>query len=145
MSKQVTALTQRSTFAHWACEHVRFSDTDMLGHVNNGALTTYCETGRTQCVLRYLMQDGIEGKVFVMARLEIDFRQELHWPAQVDIGTGILTIGRSSFQVGQGLFVADACVASAISTLVVIDSAARRPLPIDDALRARMSELLIAL
>lgn len=118
-SRRSSALIRRSTFNHWASEQVRFSDTDMLGHVNNGALTIYCETGRTQCVLRHLMTDGVEGLVFVMARLEIDFRRELHWPAQVDIGTGILAIGRTSFQIGQGLFVADECVASATSTLVV--------------------------
>ena len=142
-SKRNNPIPLRSAFSRWVSEQVRFSDTDMLGHVNNASFAVYCETGRTQCILRHVMGDDTKGLVFVMARLTIDFTSEVHWPAQIDIGTAVLSIGRTSFQVGQGLFVGDQCVAIAEASVVLIDAATRKPCVIPDVMRTRMNELLI--
>ena len=39
-------LPRPEEFAFWSDETVRVSDTDLNGHVNNGAIGAYCETGR---------------------------------------------------------------------------------------------------
>ena len=137
-------LTSRSAFAHWASEQVRFSDTDMLGHVNNASLATYYETGRTECILNVIAKDVGSSLVFVVARLTINFLAELHYPARVDIGTGVLSIGRTSFTVGQGMFDGEHCVGSAESVIVVIDASSRTPCAIPNWLRERLAGVGIA-
>ena len=39
-------LTNRASFAYWHREKLRFSDTDMIGHVNNVAFAALFESGR---------------------------------------------------------------------------------------------------
>ena len=38
--------TDRSAYAFWTRDTVRFSDIDRYRHINNVAVATYCETGR---------------------------------------------------------------------------------------------------
>ena len=80
----------------------------------------------------------------MIARLELDFRAELHWREVVDIGTSPLALGRSSFTLGQGLFAGPRCVATARSVLVLIDEATRRAAPLPEALRTRLLAVDIA-
>ena len=54
---------------------------------------------------------ALPGASFVIARLEIDFQAELHWPGRVEIGTGVAEIGGRSFHLIQGLFSAGRPVA----------------------------------
>src|SRR5581483_1425466 len=67
---------------------------------------------------------------FVVARLVLEFRAEMHWPGIVEIGTRIDRIGRSSVMLNQALFVGDACVATSESLVVLIDAITRRPTPL---------------
>ncbi len=129
-------LTQRTRFPLWARDVLRYGDTDRQGHVNNAAFATFCETGRVSFLIP-LLPDGCS---FVIARLILDYRAEILWPGEVDIGTMVLAVGRSSFTLGQGLFVADRCVASAESVLVLTDNTTRRSTPLPDHLRARLAE-----
>jgi acyl-CoA thioester hydrolase len=130
-------LTNRPLFPAWTREVCRFGDTDRLGHVNNAAFATFCETGR----VTFLWDEPgpPPGCAFVIARLVIDFRAELQWRDVVDIGTATIRLGRSSFTLGQGLFVAERCVATAESVLVLMDEATRRPTTLPDALRDRLA------
>ena len=76
---------------------------------------------------------------FVIARLEIDFLGEMHWPGQVVIGSRCDHVGRSSLLMTQALFVDGRCAANATSTVVLMDRATRRaaPLPPETALALR--------
>jgi acyl-CoA thioester hydrolase len=71
----------------------------------------------------------------VVARLEIDYRAELFYPGQIDIGTRVLSIGRTSFRVGQGIFKGDTCAATAETVLVLMDDATRKAKPLTPQLR----------
>ena len=64
-----------------------------------------------------------EGRSFVIARLLIDFRAELFWPGTVDIGTGVVRVGRSSFTLAQGIFNDGRLVATTEATIVMVDKA----------------------
>ena len=75
---------------------------------------------------------------FVIAQMLVDFREELHWPGEVEIGTVVLTVGRSSASLGQGLFSGERCVAAAQTVLVLMDEATRRSTPFPDATRRRL-------
>ncbi len=135
-------LTDRSVFQHWYQEKLRFSDTDMIGHVNNVAFAALCESGRVNFTRSGVIRNMPDGVLVVMRRLELDYRAELHWPAEVDIGSRLLRLGRSSFAIGNGVFHRERCAATAVTTLVVIDRETRRAAPIPDSVRTGMETYL---
>jgi acyl-CoA thioester hydrolase len=74
----------------------------------------------------------------VLARTEIDFLRELHYPGTVEIGTGIAQIGRTSFTFAHALFDGGLCAATGRATMVLIDADTRRSRPLPDDLVARL-------
>jgi acyl-CoA thioester hydrolase len=74
-----------------------------------------------------------EGRSFVIARLLIDFRAELLWPGSVNIGTGVVRVGRSSFTLAQGMFNDGRLVATTEATIVMVDKQTRRSTPLPPA------------
>ena len=140
----VPDLTSRATYAYWYQEKLRFSDTDMIGHVNNVAFAALMESGRVNYTRSGVIERLPDDVLVVMRRLELDYRAELHWPAQVDIGSVLLRIGTSSFAIGNGLFHGDVCAATAVTTLVVIGRTTRRATGIPAGVRAGMQRHLFA-
>ncbi len=135
-------LTDRAAFAFWTRDTVRFSDMDRYRHVNNVATATYCETGRVEFA-EHLMPGSTsgEGAGWVILRLTVNFLAQAHYPGQVEIGTRVDRVGRSSCAIGQGLFKGGGCFATSEAVLVWLDiENGGRPAPIPDALRARMLE-----
>jgi acyl-CoA thioester hydrolase len=111
-------------------DNVRFGDLDPNQHVNNAVYATYFETGRVT-----LMKDrsyGLmpEGLAWIMVRLDMHFRAELHWPATIELGLGVSKLGRTSVTFDQVVFSAGRCIASAQSVNVLIDEVSRRPTPL---------------
>lgn len=142
MSKDRKELTARGSFNHWSLETIRYGDMDPQRHVNNVAFASFSETGRTH-LLRAVRPAPV-GCHYVIAKLVIQFRQEITWPGTIDIGTNVLAIGRTSFTLGQGFFVGEACFATAENVLVLADSESRRPTPLPDDLRQRLAQFVPA-
>lgn len=134
-------LTQRASFTYFEQEKIRFSDTDMIGHVNNVAYAALLESGRTAFGRNFLFAHIPDDCLVVMARVEIDYRQELHWPAIVDVGTRIIAVGRSSYVMGQGVFHGERCVAGGRTTLVLISQETRRARPLPEDYKRRLMDL----
>ena len=134
-------LTSRAAYAHFQAENVRFSDTDMIGHVNNVAFAALLESGRTAFSHKHLFGHMPRELLVVMARVEIDYRRELHWPAAVEIGTRIVAIGRSSYAMGQGIFLKERCFATGRTTLVMIGRESRRSTALPEDFRAHLERL----
>jgi acyl-CoA thioester hydrolase len=122
---------------------IRFGDLDPQSHVNNAVFATYFETGRV--VLLRDPQYGLRvtGATFVLARLEIDFRKELHWPGTIEIGTGVADIGRRSFTYAQAIFHDGACAATSRVVMVLIDQATRQPRTLPDDIVVRLQDLML--
>ena len=139
--------TDAASYALWANETVRFSDLDLLGHVNNNATSTYFETARIAFFAKTGLYDPAAGVDrasqigTVVVRLCVDFRAELLYPATVKIGTRTLRLGQSSFSYRQGMFWDGRCVATAETTNVVINLTTRRPTPLTDAHRTALLAL----
>jgi len=136
-------LTERQSFAFWYQENLRFSDIDMLGHVNNVAYAALIESGRIAYAREVLGMNRWPGVILVMARIEIDYRAELHYPAVVQIGSRLMRIGRTSLVLGNSVFRGDLCAATSVTTLVIIDSSTRRPVAIEAAARAKLEGHLL--
>jgi len=135
-------LTDRDTFTFWTRDTVRFSDMDRYRHINNVATATYCETGRVEFA-EALMPGSTsgEGAGWVILRLTVNFLAQAHYPGHVEIGTRVDRVGRSSCEIGQGLFKDGVCFATSEAVLVWLNLAdGGRSAPIPDVLRARMLE-----
>ena len=131
-------LARRESYRYLFQDKLRFSDTDMIGHVNNVAFAALMESGRTNFT-RSGVIENLPGDVqVVMRRIELDYIAELHWPAEIDIGCRLLRLGSSSFAIGSGIFYGDTCVASAVTTLVMIDRNTRKATPIPSVVRVGM-------
>ena len=117
-------------FPYRLSDNVRFGDLDPNQHVNNAVYATYFETGRV--TLMKDPQTGLTptGLAWIMVRLDIHFRAELHWPGKIELGLGVIKLGRTSVTFEQVVFSEDRCVASAMSVGVLIDEASRRPTPL---------------
>ena len=144
MAIDPTRLTDRAAFRLWTQDRLRYADTDRQGHINNAVFATFLESGRVAFLYDPAAPLAPAGCEFVLARLTIDFRAELHWPGVVDIGSTILAIGRSSLTIGQAVFAGALCAATAETVIVLTDAATRRSTPFPDALRARLAALTLA-
>jgi acyl-CoA thioester hydrolase len=123
-------------FTSIARDKMRYGDTDRQGHINNAAFSTFFETGRVE--LLFSSKTDLTGPAgsFVIARLQIDFRKELKWPGEVEIGTRVVTIGRSSLRFEQAIFNQGDCIATAESIVVLTDVNTKRSKPFSDEARA---------
>lgn len=136
--------TDPASYRCWVEEHVRFADLDLLGHVNNKAFLTYAESGRVGFLKQTQMWEAGAPRQNVVARLEVDYRQELHFPADIRIGVRVLSIGRSSFVLGLGVFGPGGCVATIVTVMVRIDTQSRAAVELDESERARLQPYLAA-
>lgn len=135
-------LTKRNTFGFFSPVTIRFSDTDMLGHINNVATAAYFEAAR--CDLFYkLMRDGgltkrgAAAKIdFVLARVAIDYKREFFYPGSVEVGSRFTRLGTRSITTGYGLFIGDICHATSECVNVFFDLETRKSVPPPDAVRA---------
>jgi acyl-CoA thioester hydrolase len=129
-------LTQRAFYPVWSETTVRYSDLDPNSHVNNGAISAYFEDGRVRLRAEHLATASnamLTG--FAIARIIIDYRAPLTFPATVDIGSAVTRIGNSSYVLGQSVFRGDQCIATAEVVTVRFDSATHRSMPLEDAVR----------
>ena len=118
-------------------DNVRFADLDPNQHVNNAVYASYFETSRVMLVKdprNGLMPAGLS---WVLVRLDIHYRAELHWPGVIELGLGVSRLGRTSATFAQAVFSEGRCVASATSTTVMVGLESRAPTPISDDVIAR--------
>jgi acyl-CoA thioester hydrolase len=119
---------------------IRFGDLDPQGHVNNAVFSTYFESGRVAMFRDPDLSIGVPNASYVLVRQEIDFMQELRWPGNVEIGTALAELGRSSFTVVQAIFNGDVCVAAGRATLVMLDATTRRARSLTPEAIARLEQ-----
>lgn len=134
-------LADAASYPHWTREILRFSDTDAFGHVNNGSFATCFENARIKLIRTLGGGEREQGRDWVLARLCIDFRAQLYYPGEVEVGTRLVRIGGSSFAVAQGLFCEGTCRGVATAAMVLIDLASGSSRPISQALRAKLTTL----
>ena len=131
-------LTNRQTFRHWTPVTIRYSDQDAMAHVNNTALATYIEAARTAFIYELIQKSGAVGMEFILARLVIDYRRELHYPGTVDVGARLIRVGNKSLTTGYGIFKGDDCYATSECVNVFYDMATRKTAVPSDSIRAAL-------
>lgn len=112
-------------------DKLRYSDTDRQGHINNAVFTTFLETGRVEVLLAGKGAQVLPvGSAFVIVKLSMEFRAEVHWPGRVDIGTRVKALGRSSVTFEQALFQEGKLVGAAETVIVQMNEVTRRSEPL---------------
>ena len=140
-AKPARVLPRLEQFPGRTGDIIRFGDLDPQGHVNNTVFATYFETGRVMLLREPGNELGAPGATTVLARLDISFLREMHWPGTVQIGTGTTHIGRASYSFLQAIFHEGECAATANATMVMIDAATRKARPLPDEVVARLERL----
>ena len=119
-----------TAFPHVRHERVRFRDCDSMGHVNNAVYSTYLEEARIDVVGSL--------SAFILARVEIDFRDELRAGEEIEVGTRVGRIGTKSFDLEHEIRVDERLVAEAKSVLVAYDYELGASIPLSAELLGRL-------
>jgi acyl-CoA thioester hydrolase len=123
----ITPPTTRGAFSHSTSVTIRFCDQDPLGHVNNAAMAAYFEQARVALIYPLIRAKGGPGLELVIARLVIDYLEELSYPGTVEIGSRVARLGTKSLTLAHGIFKdgGERCLATAECILVFFDVARR--------------------
>jgi acyl-CoA thioester hydrolase len=120
------------TFPFVHRERVRFNDCDPMGHVNNATYSTYLEQARIGAL------GGLDE--FILARVEIDFRSELHFGEEVEVRSRCSRLGTKSFDLAHELRAGDGrLVAEGVSVLVAYDYDRAESVELSEELRQRLT------
>ena len=134
-------LGERASYRYWNNHIIRFADLDPANHVNNVAYAQYFESGRVAFWHDAGRHKKAAGSMGVIAQLTIDYRSQMSFPGEVDVGTRLLSMGRSSTRLAQGLFRDGQCVATSVGVMVLVDKVSGRSTTMPDDLRAAVVAL----
>jgi acyl-CoA thioester hydrolase len=118
---------------------IRWHDIDAYRHVNNAVFFTYLEEARDEWLERVLGRSD-ELWDFVLARVEIDYRQELTQEDDAVIARcSLASVGNSSVRTKEEILKLDGSVsAEAKAVLVALDRVAKKPRPLTAQERAAL-------
>jgi acyl-CoA thioester hydrolase len=119
----------------WCDEKLRNADTDRQGHINNAVMGSFFEAGRIEILDAPQIGEIRRTHAIVVARITIDYLQELFYPGQVRVGTNITRVGTSSMTFEQHLIGPRGLAARAEAVCVLIDRQTRRAAPIPAPMR----------
>lgn len=121
---------------------VRWRDLDAFNHVNNANFLTYLEEARLVWLL------GIDGDWKtaemspVLAASQINFREQIEWPAAIVVELYCEKLGNTSMTLGHRITSAEGdklhCDGSVV--MVWIDPRSGKPVPLPPAVRAACGE-----
>jgi acyl-CoA thioester hydrolase len=119
-------LADRTRFKVWNTDKLRLTDLDHQHHVNNAVFAVLYTSGRHDFIHSHVRPLVAESDMFAMAKITIEYLAEMHYPGEVEIGTLIRRLGRTSITFGHGMFKDGKCVSVAEAVMVLLDPATRR-------------------
>ena len=118
----------------------RLSDVNAARHVSNTAIAGIYDDARYDVLMQVVPEgERSRGNRTVMAQTNLRYIEEIHHPDPLTVATGVSRIGRSSFELFQGLFSAGRCVGLCDTTYVYCDAAG--PAAVDDAKRTTLMSI----
>jgi len=128
-SEMAVQLADRAKFKIWNNDKLRSTDLDHQGHVNNTIFPVFFTSGRHDFLQVLLRPHVAADDLYALVRISIEYLKEMRYPGEVEIGTRVRSVGRSSVSLGQALFSKGDCVAVAESVVVLLDPVVRRAKP----------------
>ncbi|MFC4454647.1 thioesterase family protein [Deinococcus sonorensis] len=128
--------------AHRTHIQLRYSDTDMMGHINNAAYAQFLETARILYMQSLLPEPQGSALPVVLARLDLNYRREVHLGQQVEVELLTGAVGRSSWQYLFRILADGQLAADGLSVQVHLDPLTRRGAPLPGPLREALEAQL---
>ena len=128
----------RDDYRYWLPIQTRWSDNDMLGHVNNVVYFRYFEAVVVHLLIAEAGLDWQRDPVLPYAvDIRCRFRRPLSFPNPVDAGLRIGSVGNSSVTYGIGLFGQGEAEPAAVGHFVhvYVDRKSESPVPIPASIR----------
>jgi acyl-CoA thioester hydrolase len=125
------------------CQEVptRYSDLDVMGHINNVAIAGLFETGRVSLNHQLKTHPSELGVRWLVAAVHINYLEEMQFPQPVIIASGFSGIGNSSWRVLSGAFQEGLCCATCETVIVMHGPEGRRR--VSEDMRAQMEPLFL--
>lgn len=123
---------------------MRFSETDMLGHVNNASYFTYMEETRLSFLQKLGMDVRNDEFTIMLASAKCDFVRQGYFGQILKVNTTVLRIGKTSFALGSEFFDKGSgnVIAKGEATVVYVDISNQRAAELPDLFRAKLQEYL---
>jgi len=140
---QTAGRPARPDFGFWCPITVRWGDMDALGHVNNAVYMTYLESARIAFFERWGWRfPGERTGVPVVVSQTFNYRQEVTYPAALEIGVTCTEVRRRSFVLTYGVFRqgTEVLMGDGTTILAWVDAAAGRAVAIPDDVRGLLTE-----
>ena len=119
----------------------RFDDLDMQGHVNNAAAVVILQEARASFNRSVGLHAFMGDHRLMVASLTVDYAGEMFHPAPIEVATGVLALGRTSFTLAQ--VARQEGRPRLFSQAVMVIANADGPAPIPPPLRAAFERLVI--
>lgn len=107
----------------------RFGDVDPQRHLNNVSQASYFEEGMMGLHRHALDESVREPGAGMVLKVTIEYRAQGRYPDPLQLGSGILRLGRSSYALAQGLFQNDRCISVCETVIVYTQDGSPTPLP----------------
>ena len=130
-----------STRHRYDC-HVRFSDVDVYGHVNNVKYFEYYQEARLAFLMSLGRDAGERGFSLVVARLDVDYKRPILFrPEPYLVESWVTRVGRSSFDIHSEIRDGETVLSRAQAAMVTFDLEEQRSRPLTDGERRRLLEV----
>lgn len=121
----------------------RFSETDVLGHINNTVLPVWFEAARVPIFKFFTPNLDPHQWRLIVAKIEVTFKGELFYGQDVEVKTMIEKIGGSSFVILQQAWQHGQCCAEGKTVMVRYDFANKYSQALNEQERDALSAHLI--
>ncbi len=134
-------IMETDKFKHRIPVKVRFSDLDAMGHVNNAAFLTYLEEARFAYYNHVLNIDTNKLEFnAVIARIEIDYLEQIKLGDNVEVYTRTAKIGSKSSDIEHLIVISSSqgrkIAAKAFTKLVSFDYRSNKTIPVPERERS---------
>lgn len=116
---------------------VRFSETDLLGHINNVSYFTYLEAARIDFLEQIGLKISTEKYVFILASAKCDFIQQGYFGQTLKINTSVSRMGTKSLVLTSEMFDKESgsLIAKGESALVFFDRTEQKSIILTDEIK----------
>jgi len=121
----------------------RFTETDALGHINNAVLPVWFEQARTPIFKLFIPSLDVKKWTLILAKIEVEFLQEIFYGTDVEVHSFIEKIGNSSFVCYQEVWQEESLVAKGRAVMVHFNHSTKKSMPIPEVIKDQLNEHLV--
>ncbi|MGV3629862.1 MAG: acyl-CoA thioesterase [Bacteroidota bacterium] len=120
---------------------IRFSDIDLMGHVNNAIYLNYFESARMQCLVSLLGKWDWYGNGIILKTNELEYISPVFLEDKATVKVSVEHLGQKSFTLGYALYVNGELKTKGRSVLVSYNFKENRTQELHPAFRSALETL----